>query len=358
MDKNKLIEDIYGTIENKDDWNTVLVNISRYCLGHSGGGASLVPLDDTACLWRHGSNPDPRAEYLYYTHWRHKAPLALHVPRSLDKDYVYIDDSFLPDSAVDAHPFYQEYLREFGVRRVANIVFKNFRNERFILSLQTPVDARATTFETIKKNITDIIPYINQSLNFGMKFQLNNSMKESFEAFIYTIPYAVAFLDEKNQVAFFNEKMREMEKEGIFIRNGKIKIPAQSSEDVFETMFASYNADSTNTIKFFGKNGDLFIARVFDLKKNIGHASKFIIFNNVYVNKNTETLLKELFLSPSQARLACLIANGESIKNASLKLNITEGTTRQMMKEIFFRTGVNSQAKLVSFVWNISNISW
>jgi DNA-binding CsgD family transcriptional regulator len=143
-----------------------------------------------------------------------------------------------------------------------------------------------------------------------------------------------------------------------FVLGGKIKIPPQLADNALENISAGHKLNGTNTVKVFGKNGDLFIGRFFDLKKNIDHASRFIIFNNVRVNKDTEILLKEFFLSPSQARLACLIANGESIKDASLTLNITEGTARQMIKEIFSKTGVNSQAKLVSFVRDISNIAW
>ncbi|MFT9257452.1 MAG: helix-turn-helix transcriptional regulator, partial [Acetobacter sp.] len=279
MEKNKIIEEIYSTIDNKSHWDTALVHIARYCMGHSGGGAALVPLDDGVSLWRHGSNPDPQAEYLYYTYWKNKTPLATHVPQTLDRDFIYIDDSFLSDSIVDNHPFYQEYLKIFGVRRVSNVIFKTFRNERFMVSLQTPVEASVTELSRIRKNITTIIPHISRSLNLGMKFHQTDAMKASFEEFIYNIPYAVAFLDAHDRVVFCNEKMQEMEKEGVFILGGKIKIPFQTSGADFENISAIYKLDNTKAINFFGKNGNLFIARIFELRKSIAHAAKFIIFN-------------------------------------------------------------------------------
>ncbi|WP_082783723.1 LuxR C-terminal-related transcriptional regulator [Acetobacter malorum] len=61
-------------------------------------------------------------------------------------------------------------------------------------------------------------------------------------------------------------------------------------------------------------------------------------------------------LSPSQAKISCLLTEGLSIKEAALKMGISEGTARQMVKEIFSRLEINSQNKLISFVKSVNFI--
>ncbi len=58
--------------------------------------------------------------------------------------------------------------------------------------------------------------------------------------------------------------------------------------------------------------------------------------------------LRRLYgLTPSQSRLAELLASGSSWKEAARRLGITEGSARQYLKIIFRKTATNRQADLV-----------
>jgi DNA-binding CsgD family transcriptional regulator len=52
-------------------------------------------------------------------------------------------------------------------------------------------------------------------------------------------------------------------------------------------------------------------------------------------------------LSPTQARLAALLFNGKSVKDAALDLNVTEGSARQYLKKVFEKTGAKRQLDLI-----------
>ena len=52
-------------------------------------------------------------------------------------------------------------------------------------------------------------------------------------------------------------------------------------------------------------------------------------------------------LSPVEARLACLIANGRSLAEAATTLRIREQTARSYLKQIFLKTDTKRQAELV-----------
>jgi DNA-binding CsgD family transcriptional regulator len=54
-----------------------------------------------------------------------------------------------------------------------------------------------------------------------------------------------------------------------------------------------------------------------------------------------------LALTPAQARLATLLFNGKTVKEAAHDLGITEGTARQYLKTVFQKTGAKRQIDLI-----------
>lgn len=66
-------------------------------------------------------------------------------------------------------------------------------------------------------------------------------------------------------------------------------------------------------------------------------------------------LLRVLFdLTPSEARLSRLLAEGSSLSEASRRLHITEQTARVHLKGIFLKTGVSRQVELVRLLVGMS----
>lgn len=55
-------------------------------------------------------------------------------------------------------------------------------------------------------------------------------------------------------------------------------------------------------------------------------------------------------LTPTEARLAVLLAEGASLQNVAEQLEITEQTARTYCKRIFGKTGTSRQADLVRLV--------
>ena len=71
------------------------------------------------------------------------------------------------------------------------------------------------------------------------------------------------------------------------------------------------------------------------------------------------TALESLFdLTPALARLAAALASGGSIAEYAHEAQVTEGTLRHQLKEIFRRTGTHRQTELVALVLSsIANLA-
>jgi DNA-binding CsgD family transcriptional regulator len=57
-----------------------------------------------------------------------------------------------------------------------------------------------------------------------------------------------------------------------------------------------------------------------------------------------------LALTPAQARLATLLFNGKTVKDAAHELGVTEGSARQYLKKVFQKTGAKRQIDLIRVI--------
>jgi DNA-binding CsgD family transcriptional regulator/PAS domain-containing protein len=74
------------------------------------------------------------------------------------------------------------------------------------------------------------------------------------------------------------------------------------------------------------------------------------------IETEDEVLTRMFGLTPSEARLTALLVSGMSVKQASERRGITEGTARQHLKAVFAKTGVASQQELLALV--IRSAAW
>ncbi|MFT8376277.1 MULTISPECIES: LuxR family transcriptional regulator [Gluconobacter] len=350
-----ITKNIYKTIEDRSEWNEALVNIAKYCTDSSFGGASLIPLDEDMSEWRFGSNQDPKTEELYYNHWRNKSPLSVYTRKKIENDFLYVDDSFLSDKQIDKIPFYMEFLREFGVRRIHHAMFKTENGNRFLLSVQSPDGLTIQSSAIIKQNLTRIIPHVIQAVGTGISFNKSKNFHEIFENSFKEMPFGIALINSENKIVYANNNLIRMESDGIFIKNNTIQVKSSDGNSKFSRLLSG-SGDIHNPIKIKTETDKIFFAKVINVSSKM-EQTRMVIFSIHRVNSETEAILSNLFLTASQSKIACLIANGNSIKDSSLKMNITEGTARQMVKDIFVRLGVNSQSQLTAFVKNISFIA-
>ncbi|GAN90535.1 transcriptional regulator LuxR [Gluconobacter frateurii M-2] len=356
-----ITKDIYKTIKDNNYWYNCLKNISYYCTESSYGGAAIIPMDADMQNWRYGSNENTETENLYYNYWKNKSPLSENYSKiDLTSGFIYKDDQFLSENEIDHIPFYQDFLRVFGVRRIHNVLFKTDVGHRFILSVQSPIGMDNKDSEKIKQNMIKVTPHIINSVELSINFNRKSKSIRIFENLFEEIPYGVAILNENNTVIHANRILLNMENDGIFIKDGKIRTKYNSYNKNIEKII-SQNSSINKVFKIYCESGKILYGKIIILEKDLdtstNGSTKMIVFSIQNVGLKTEAVLRDLFLTKSQAKIACLIANGKSVKDSALEMKISEGTARQMVKEIFSRIGINSQSQLTAFVKNISLIS-
>ncbi|WP_282121220.1 helix-turn-helix transcriptional regulator [Ruegeria atlantica] len=94
-----------------------------------------------------------------------------------------------------------------------------------------------------------------------------------------------------------------------------------------------------------------------EFKLALGHAHALLNFRELETYRSlTHDRLREHFgLTPSEATLAKALTEGESLKEASSRLEISIWTARSHLRSIFQKTDTHRQAELVSLITHIDH---
>ncbi|MGB3538531.1 MAG: hypothetical protein WBA42_10255 [Mesorhizobium sp.] len=86
------------------------------------------------------------------------------------------------------------------------------------------------------------------------------------------------------------------------------------------------------------------------------HANAMLIFTDREQEPvSDEAAYRTIYgLTPSEAKLAAILAGGGALAEAAETLSITGGTARQRLKSIFTKTDTHRQGELVALLSRIS----
>jgi DNA-binding CsgD family transcriptional regulator len=76
-------------------------------------------------------------------------------------------------------------------------------------------------------------------------------------------------------------------------------------------------------------------------------AAIFLHDPTVAVKIDEQAIRSGFGLTPAECRLTALLIAGRSLQEASVQLGVSRHTVRSQLKEVFAKTGVNSQADLL-----------
>jgi DNA-binding CsgD family transcriptional regulator len=79
-------------------------------------------------------------------------------------------------------------------------------------------------------------------------------------------------------------------------------------------------------------------------------ARALLVFSDLHRNRQpSANLFARVFdLTPAEAKLASLLATGESVESAAQQLLVSRETIRSQLKAIFSKTGTHGQGELVA----------
>lgn len=220
--------------------------------------------------------------------------------------------------------------------------------------MQTFSAAEVRGFEALSTHMT-------RSLRMAMRLERPQDCPAS-AALFDAMPHAIAVIDAQRRVLYANAAMESVlrRKAGLGLRQGELTATQPGVEQklaacLARTLQGADGAPAGDDALILPQGGQGYLTlRAMPVVGHMGHLlpkPTLLLMATEHSGRETmsRSAIGQLFgCTPSEARLAELLAQGFGLRQAAQQMNITYGTARVYLKIVFDKTGARTQAQLVA----------
>jgi DNA-binding CsgD family transcriptional regulator len=259
-----------------------------------------------------------------------------------------------------------DFLRRWDVERyIGGEVFRDDR--RFGILSVLASQSRAPFGATETALIETLIPHLRRAVELRSNFEQKDANQSVAQNLIEGIPTGVVLLDASGHVLTANATARHIaqSRDGLAISRKRLRAASNTDDGglqkaIAEAIAISQQRDSTGGAALTVRRPSG--AQPYTLLVSPGagavlHSALRIASAVVLIGDpecrlaSAAELAMQLYgLTPSEARLACSIASGESLESYATAREISVSTARWTLKQVLAKTGARRQADLVRLV--------
>ncbi|MGE4371314.1 MAG: helix-turn-helix transcriptional regulator [Xanthobacter sp.] len=359
---NKLVYKIYDAALSPEHWSAALDEVAT--LSGSNGAIIYAKKPEGWTFPLHSDGVSDALKAYVDEGWAEHNPwLESRMESGFRVGDVYRDLDIVTPEEMETNPFYTDFLRRFGLgRQMVAIIYSDLGNPTCLVS------HRQMSRGPFQKNEMDqhllVARHLEQSLRITCKVTQMNAQYSSVSN-AFDMMDRAAFILDKNQTPIkINQSARNLLDSYFIQSNNQIKPVLPHEETTFSQVIKQAhnlvpeNRTTLQPTTISDKQGkDRLVVWGVPLIGN--SADKLGLVKdekNVLVlaqplqqdNRIEPTVIRSVFgLTTGEARLASLLGAGRSVAEAAKELNLTEGTTRFVLKRIFRKMDVHRQAELV-----------
>jgi DNA-binding CsgD family transcriptional regulator len=305
---------------------------------------------------------DPAATPLYFGEFANKNPIqrANSVREKIENFQPRIrnDEELLPKSELTRSDFYNGVLRPHGMHSIMMIGLGIRETHRVGINLVR--DHRRPQFEsaTLSDAARWHAPLI-RAFDVGIAISSANQINAGLVATLDTLADAMLVVDGEARVMFCNRRASEVAAAGVVrIAGGRLRVPQPDQDRRLEFIIARAAlgrppvgaaiplraADARRSLLLTVTPLSPERATLFDCPRSV-----MVRIAELGAARPVKgSLLTELFgLTPAESRVASVLAEGQTLRDAADQLGVSVNTVRTHLARIFDKVGVNRQAELV-----------
>ena len=275
---------------------------------------------------------------------------------------VHAGHDLIPESELVKSAFYQQWLKPQGLfRRLSVVLIREQANLCYLASLRGPDDPPFGPDEI--QLCRSLAPHLRSAVQMRRQLAMLEVERNAALEVLDRLPTAVVLCDESGAPVIVNGAASEIlaHNDGLHVRRGKLTTRRQGETNALESLIAGAadtargRGDSCggalSVSRASGRPLSVFVAPMRAPSSVPGYrriaAALFISDPESVVLTNEDLLLQLFGLTPAEGRLAARIAEGRSLEEAAVMLNITTETARGYIKRILSKTGTKRQVELV-----------
>jgi len=359
----ELIRQLYAAPGTQDAWAPFLDSL---CLSVGGVCAHFLSVNTEG----HAGvtltvRMDPAARALYEQHWGAFDPWGHSVKlRSIPAGSVVFGEQLVPHAELQRTPFYAEFAAPNDL--VRNIVGMIETAPGTLSVVSVGRTERQGPFAIAERALVSaLMPHLRRALELHRRIAVADGMRDTMAGVLDSSARAIFMITPAGKVCWMNRAADRMtrSRDGLAIDRGELC--AIRPSDTVRLRALLQDAVATATGHGTGTGGWISLGRPTGRRPLAvlvapvaGTAAGFwavessaavVVASDPDRQKGPdEHVTRELFgLTPGEARLACLLAQGLSLDEAATRLALRAGSARSRLKAIFEKTDTHRQADLV-----------
>ncbi|MBY3282873.1 helix-turn-helix transcriptional regulator [Rhizobium laguerreae] len=318
-----------------------------------GAGATVVPVTG-----RFGELPSSRSFEEALARYRSDGwinrDVRFQAAGALARKGIATDLDFINDDAIRRHPYYQEWLRPFGLKWFAAVPIKT-THESWVLSIQ-----RSEAQGPFSEHECNTLRMLSQ--NFSTSAAVGNAMNfaraDAAEAAFDMGGKGLVLLDRHGDVVRWNKSAEVSFSDHLFVRNKRLTTSDSATLRAMNKAIHDAVASKTSAPPIAVARLDalpivLYISPATRVAVDLFSPCQiFVVIVDLKERRiPAPQILQHLFgLTKAESELACNLARGRTLQEVAGSQGISYETERSRLRSIFEKTGVNSQVDLVSMV--------
>ena len=356
---NALIGHIYDSILEPERWNETLARIT----------GALCPLSWEAAfiLWESSNPPSARfvaatglaagVQEIYAAVYAGTHPWSRKLMRYGNGSVVDSNDIMTREEFAES-AFFRNFLAPWGIDRLVCVLLDRRGSERLGLMLPGPGDRDV---ETLKRGLRVLAPHIQRAMRISDRVATLELAAGAARAAADFAPFAIFSLDDQLNILTMNSRAAQYEKAG-FIRLAQDRFafahPASQKRLLDLVRSPTPTGLAFQAVGRSGAECPVLVARITPQSaQRIGGSSIGASLIVTLGSAPGETPVVEInrvaqwfALTPAEARLAVGIAAGRTLREYAAERAVSLNAVRFLLKGIFRKTGVTSQAQLAALL--------
>lgn len=363
-----LIGTVYDAAADASLWTSLLEALAKSCRADS---AALVMhnLGQEVHTISAGWEMDPEAGRLYQQYYGAMDVWALR-GRSKPAGYVCSSESLCTTEELVTTEVYNDFMVPYEVAHgMFALVENNGARWASVSMYRNPLSGnfRASDLYVLDR----LIPHMQRAFKLHFQFSELKARNQSMESALNLLITGVVFLGIAGVVLSMNSKAEEVfsRTDGLLLRHGKLRAALYVESNCLLGMINGALATATGqgccaggTISISRKNGrplSVTIVPLHGFNNGLSERAAAAVFisdpdQNLELPAN---LLQRCYgLTPAEARLAMILLEGHSLREAADSCGVTQNTVRSQLKSVFLKTGVNRQSELIRLLLHSAGV--
>jgi DNA-binding CsgD family transcriptional regulator len=263
------------------------------------------------------------------------------------------------------HPFFKSIMSPSGLLHVMGT---DIHHGNEVLSLRFTRSTDAPDFTLQDRQRCDLlIPHFQQALAKQKLLRAERSQNQIYDDATSQLAVATLLLDEQQNLVRSNSYAEALIKQtpGIRISGNQLQLQDSKSQSLLQSMLTTLGTEPNDQVlpralllNEYSEHAMTLVAKRLQRTNTEPAFAIFISKPHKRLDFSQQHLADMFSLTPAEAKLAALIANGLSLDEAAAELQISRYTAKAQLRAIFSKTGVGQQSHLVHLLLkSISSIA-